>query len=429
MRRAVVVGSGAGGAAAALAVAGAFDVTVLEAGKEFRPLRITTATLDRWKTLGLRLGVGWIERFFPVMRIAATEDAILVYGKGLGGTTTLSTGNALRLDENLKAMGINLDPEFEDIGRQIPISTAHRDRWGSTTRRLYRVCEEMGLDPRTTPKLGDYSRCRRCGRCVLGCPHGVKWDSRAFLGLAEKAGVRLIKGAVVERLALENGRARGVEVRTGRRRRELVPADLVILAAGGLGTPPVLERSGIRGEPRLFVDPVLTLGAEWPAARLATEVPMPFIVDRDRFIISPYFDYLTYVSDPRWRWRSANILSLMIKLADEPAGEAGANGVRKALSAEDKKRLAEAVELTTEIMVRAGVRKERILPGLLNAGHPGGMFPLTRAQKETLHSPALPPNVYIADASLFPDSLGKPPILTIIALAKRVGRLCRERLA
>ena len=53
----------------------------------------------------------------------------------------------------------------------------------------------------------------------------------------------------------------------------------------------------------------------------------------------------------------------MIKLADEPAGEAGAHGIRKALTPLDKARLAEAVDLTTEIMVRAGVRKERICGG------------------------------------------------------------------
>jgi choline dehydrogenase-like flavoprotein len=39
--------------------------------------------------------------------------------------------------------------------------------------------------------------------------------------------------------------------------------------------------------------------------------------------------------------------------------------------------------------------------------------------------------VYVADASLFPRSLGNPPILTIIAMAKRIGRLltCEDRAA
>jgi len=429
MRRAVVVGSGAGGAAAALELQGAFDVTVLEAGGEFRRFAAGFPFLDTWKRFGPRLGIGRIPLLFPALRVSRTEDMVLVTGRGLGGTTAVSTGNALRLDDNLKAMGIDLDPEFEAAGREIPVSTAHRDRWGATTRRLYRVSEEMGLEPRPTPKLGDYSRCRHCGRCILGCPYGVKWDSRAFLRAAESKGARLVTGAKVERVVAGDGRATGVEVRRGLRRREFVPADLVVLAAGGLGTPPVLERSAIRGRPRLFVDPVLTLAAEWPGARLATEVAMPFIVDKGKYILSPYFDFLSYMFEPRWRWRSGDILSVMIKLADEPAGEAGARGIRKSLSREDKRGLAEAVELTTELMVRAGVRKDGIVRGLINAGHPGGMFPLTPAEKDSFHPPALPPNVYIADASLLPDSLGKPPILTIVALAKRVGRVCRERLA
>jgi choline dehydrogenase-like flavoprotein len=32
----------------------------------------------------------------------------------------------------------------------------------------------------------------------------------------------------------------------------------------------------------------------------------------------------------------------------------------------------------------------------------------------------------VADASLLPRSMGNPPSLTIMALAKRVARLCRE---
>ena len=46
MKRAIVVGSGAGGATAAKELQGAFDVTVLEAGGEFEPLGLS---LRNWK--------------------------------------------------------------------------------------------------------------------------------------------------------------------------------------------------------------------------------------------------------------------------------------------------------------------------------------------------------------------------------------------
>jgi choline dehydrogenase-like flavoprotein len=43
-----------------------------------------------------------------------------------------------------------------------------------------------------------------------------------------------------------------------------------------------------------------------------------------------------------------------------------------------------------------------------------------------VHDDRLPENVFVADATLFPRSLGNPPILTIIALAKRVARICAD---
>ena len=53
------------------------------------------------------------------------------------------------------------------------------------------------------------------------------------------------------------------------------------------------------------------------------------------------------------------------------------------------------------------------------------MLPLTAADAATLHPARLPANLYVADATLLPHSLGNPPILTILALAKRVARVAR----
>jgi choline dehydrogenase-like flavoprotein len=51
------------------------------------------------------------------------------------------------------------------------------------------------------------------------------------------------------------------------------------------------------------------------------------------------------------------------------------------------------------------------------------MLPLTDASAPEVHDDRLPENFFVADATLFPQSLGNPPILTIIALAKRVARI------
>jgi choline dehydrogenase-like flavoprotein len=422
MKRAIVVGTGAGGATVAKELQGRFEVTVLEAGKEFRPFsQIPLA--KSMKKAGLLFDAREIQLVFPAYKIRGAGDGmILVNGSGLGGTTTLCTGNALRMDGQLKALGLDLDAEFDEIAREIPISTAHERRWRRGTRRMFEIFQEMGLDPRPTPKMVDYDRCTGCGRCVLGCPRGAKWDSRRFLDVALANGATLVSSCRVERVVLESGRAIGVEARQGLSRR-FFPADLVVLAAGGLGTPVILGNSGIECDPTLFVDPVLCVAANVADSRQDREIPMPFVSQREGFILSPYFDYLSYFFNRAWRGPGTDILAVMIKLADSNQGSVSAREVKKGLTSQDRARLHEGIEVCTEILTRFGARREEVFLGTINAGHPGGTLPLTAAERETLHAGRLPPNVYVADATLIPKSLGNPPILTIIALAKRVSKV------
>jgi choline dehydrogenase-like flavoprotein len=422
--RAIVVGSGAGGAAAARELQGTCQVTVLEAGREFRRLGLSLRWMERLRNWGLLFNERVISLVFPAMRVRRSAGGLVhVNGAGTGGTTTLSAGNALRLDGSLRELGIDLDREFEELAREVPAGTTHRRNWSAETRRLFDLCEQAGLAPRPTPKMIDFGRCRRCGRCVLGCPYGAKWDSRRFLDDARAKGARLVTGCSVREVVIRGGRATGVRARVGARS-VFFPADLVVLSAGGLGTPAILERSGIRCEPRLFVDPVLCVAAPWTGSRQHHELPMPFVVQRPGYIISPYFDYLSFLFNRRWRRPAGRVLALMIKLADSGHGRVPARGagLDKRLTAEDRRRLAEAEELCRQILTRFGADPAEIFLGTLNAGHPGGMLPLTAADATSLHPARLPANLYVADASLLPRSLGNPPILTILALAKRVAR-------
>ena len=84
---------------------------------------------------------------------------------------------------------------------------------------------------------------------------------------------------------------------------------------------------------------------------------------------------------------------------------------------------------TYEAFEALGIPREETFFGTLDAGHPGGSFPLTQAEAQTLHHDVLPANLYLADSSLFPRSMGKPLILTIMALAKRVARLAAQEIA
>ena len=100
-----------------------------------------------------------------------------------------------------------------------------------------------------------------------------------------------------------------------------------------------------------------------------------------------------------------NLASIMIKLADEETGSVDGKRIQKEMTALDHERMNRAVEQSREILVRLGVPEEKQFSGTLNAGHPGGMLPLTAAEKDTLHHPSLPDNLYVADAT-DPDDHG-----------------------
>ena len=116
----------------------------------------------------------------------------------------------------------------------------------------------------------------------------------------------------------------------------------------------------------------------------------------------------------------------MIKMADEEIGECTDKKIEKRLTARDEKILKEAVDLCKEILHRMGVREEDIFLGTVNAGHPGGMLPLKAEDKETLHSRLLPENLYISDATILPRAMGNPPMLVIMALAKRIAKVIKR---
>jgi choline dehydrogenase-like flavoprotein len=425
MKRAIVVGSGAGGATVAKELQGCFDVTVLEAGGAFQPLGLGLRTIERMKKVGLLFDERELELIFPTLQVRKTRDMVLINGSGLGGTTTVCTGNALRMDQDLRALGINLDPEFDEVYREIPVTTAHQKRWRPHTRRLFEICRDMDLDPQPTPKMGHYEKCTGCGRCVFGCPNGVKWDSRQFLQVAFERGAQVVTQCRVERVVVKDGRATGVDVRKGWRR-QFYAADLVVLAAGGFGTPVILQNSGISCEEHLFVDPVLCVAMAYDGAAQHREIEMPFVVQRPHCILSPYFDYLSFPFNKAWRYPAKDTLGLMIKLADSPVGAISGKSLSKVLTGDDKQRLSEAVEMCREILRRFSGKQDGAFLGTINAGHPGGMLPLTVQEAESFHHQRLPGNLYVADATLFPHSLGNPPILTIIAMAKRVARVCAQ---
>jgi ferredoxin len=415
MKKVIIIGSGAGGATVAKELQGKFQVTLLESGGSFKPFGLSLPFLEHLRRANIFLTEKMIRLVFPPYRISKTKDHMtLVNAVGIGGTTTVACGNALRVDAGLKKIGVELDQEFSELYHEIPISADHKHLWRDATRRLYEICAAEGLKPFPIPKTGHYQKCRNCGHCTLGCGYGVKWDASIFVSQAVKKGAVVIDHCTAKKIYIKNNRAIGVFTNRG-----LLTADLVIVTAGGFNTPVILENSGIKTDKTLFVDPVLCVAVKYTDALQNKEISMPFAVQMDGYIISPYFDQLSFFFNKKWRIPGKDILSLMIKLADTEKG----TPKNKILTEKDRQKLEQGINQCKKIFSKLGVNPDDTFLGTLNAGHPGGMLPLTPEEAGSFHNPRLPENVYVADASLFPSSLGNPPMLTIMALAKRISSI------
>ncbi len=423
IKKVIVIGSGAGGATIANELSGRYQVTILETGGGFKPFSLPINKMAGLRKTGLLMDERMIRMLLPNMMVQKTSDMVMVRGIGLGGTTTLATGNAVRYDGALRDMGIDLDDEFKELYEELPITTDHQKHWTKTTRDMYNLFEEMGLNPVVTPKfLNDSRKCVECGHCAIGCPTGAKWDTRKLIESAVNKGAEIINNCKVTKLEIHDNKVTAVHAKVNGRR-VIYKADLIILAAGGIGSPEILERSGIKCQDTLFADPVLCVAGSLECVHQERQILMPFISQQDGYILSPYMDYLSFFFNKKWYSPMQNIVSIMIKLSDESKGSVHGSKIIKSMTGTDNENMDKAIAKSREILEKMGIPREKQFMGTLNAGHPGGMLPLTKEDKDTLHNSHLPENMYVADATILPRSMGNPPILTIMALAKKISKI------
>ena len=287
---------------------------------------------------------------------------------------------------------------------------------------MFDEAEKLGHTPKPTPKVVDLQKCTGCGYCELGCVTGAKWDSRRFYHELLGKGISLKTDSHVKKVIVENGRVAGVLVSHGSSL-ERVGADIVVLSAGGIGTTQILRASDLPVHDNLWVDVVLTVGGVLKNARMLNEPPMTWFIKKENYILSPYFDLLSYWFHKPWKDVSdENRVGMMIKLADTEQGSVAVDGsVTKSLTEVDKQGLEEAKVKAKEIMEASGVTGP-FVDGIIHGGHLGGTVPLTKTDVETMHLSGLPKDLWVADLSLMPRSQGLPTMLTTAALALKVTR-------
>jgi choline dehydrogenase-like flavoprotein len=482
----VVVGSGAGGGVAAAEFARAGKrVVVLEAGGAYfaqdytqREQSFADLYLDRGlcssKDLGVvvlagaTLGGGTSINWCTALRL---PDPIAQEWERESGIASL----AADLAPHYAALEAEL--ELTPLERHNPNNAVIADGCAA-------LGQHHGAQPRNAPAdCGD--GCGYCGfGCAYAKKRSTL---RVHLPSVLEAGGAIYANAHAERIVFDGTRATGVEVRQtmhgGATSAFTVRAPLVVAAAGALRTPGLLARSGIAHDllgRRLFVHPVASCFAEFERPIEAYRGPMQTAFSDAynyqsgnygaKVEVAPAHPGLAALAFP-WRNRdqharamnaSSKAATLIALTRDRDPGSLDLDdeaAIRYAVSPFDAEHLLRGLVGLFEIAFAAGAARvtslhsrpiaierknwsasarERLAERVRSIGvapnrqplfsaHQMGTAPLGADHRRSVVDPLGRvrgrEGLLAADASLFPQSSGVNPMLTIMALARHVAHV------
>ncbi len=424
----IVVGTGAGGSTVAreLSIKG-LDVLMLEKGG-FIP---SGSAVTGIKTADLILNQGDVK--IPEYEFLKYPGE-LMYIEGVGGTTPVSLANACYActacysnspTAQFKIHDLELFEELMEASRDLKVGPLPQTRTGPVTRKIWDAAEKLGYFVEPMPKFIDYSRCNNCGLCIEGCIRGAKWDATDFVNDAVQAGATLVREFTVNKVLHSEGKCWGVEGIDNQGNIRTYEAHRIILAAGALNTPQILKNSQLTegvGE-GLFTDLFITVGGFLKDAKLNQEIPMGIKSEFGAYFLSPHFSshLIPLITEKGFDTRNEDVVGLMVKIADEANGSLNDDGsITKPLTSWDLKLLTEGYDKAMEILTEIGVDPSSIVATPLRGAHPGGTAAMGKVVDRSLETRIK--NLFIADASVIPQAPGRPPILTITSLSKRLAK-------
>jgi choline dehydrogenase-like flavoprotein len=365
----------------------------------------------------------------------------------LGGSSYVAMGNAVTPPNGiLDEWGIDLSGELESARKDLRVNPIPESFIGPATQKINQGALSLGWEMKPTPKCVDFSKCKACGMCMFGCPYGAKWTSLEFVEDAVKNGADLLLDTEVIRVTHKNGKATGVNAIRGKEQLEL-QARNIVLSAGGIGTPVILQNSGISEAGRgLALDIFQTTYGYTDFVGMKNEIILSTYLEKHieekELFAAPYM-YLPiliamYAKDEKstrmnlfdqmklflesTRVNTKHLSGMMTKIRDERTGRVMPDGrIYKTVTKRDKAKLDEAHEINKQILIAAGAKPETIFRTAYESGHPA----CTAAMGEVIdrNQESRIKGLFVSDASAFPTPLGMPPILTIVALSKRLARL------
>jgi len=267
----VIAGAGAAGCVLANRLSADPDVSVLllEAGGR-----------DNWIWIHIPVGylfcignprTDWCYRTEPEPGLGG-RSILYARGRVLGGSTSINAmiymrGQARDYDDWAELTG-DSSWNWDSV---LPVFKRHQDHYAGGNHwhgaggewrverqrlrwdlldRFAEAAQQAGIDASADFNCGDNSG---VGSFVVNQKRGVRWSaSKAFLRPAQqRPNLTVMTGALIERVLLEGGEARGLVLRIKGEQCRVGARIETVLASGAIGSPGILERSGIGDGARL----------------------------------------------------------------------------------------------------------------------------------------------------------------------------------
>jgi len=485
---AVVVGSGAGGAIAAYELAkSGKKVIVLEAGPYMPSEKFT-------EMLAVSMGTMYADHGGQAN---TTGDISILQGACVGGSTVVNAALCFRTPDyylNLwgKEYGLRnltpavLRPYFEKVEQNLNIKSVGPVETSVGAELIGQGLRKLNL-PRGKARR-NVKDCVLTGACFAGCASDRKRSMLVtYLPWAVKLGAVIHADTRAIRVLAEGGAATGIEAEivdqaSGKVKAQLrVDAPIVVIAAGPVQTPLLLQRSRLANSSgqvgknfachptlsvtavfdkpvndfhgathSLYMDKFTLPEAGGYLLLNAVQDPVEASIQADPGTGKPYVAYMSSYK---------NTIRLISLIHDKNSGEVSwENGVKKIkydVDDEDFEAMKKGLATTCKVLFAAGARKvhipasqaleinsaeevSNVIAGLKNeraryrytSFHPQGTCRMGADPKKSVVNPFGETHdvkrLFIADASLLPTSIGYNPSETVYALAHYISDRINE---
>ncbi len=460
-----VIGSGAGGAVLAHESARkGLRTLVVERGPYLRSADMTASEAEMIPRLYKDGG----------MQMNTAVDFFILQGSCVGGSTTVSNMVLIRaadeVFERWNRLGAavsrtQLRDCYARIETVLEAGAAATSASSRSTQLFEQGARRLGFVPQPMLKAVGNARCHACGNCNIGCTFGAKRSAlTTFIPWAEAEGARVLADTTVTRLVLKRGAVQYAEAISGpRHEKSRIYARSYAVCGGAIGSSALLLASGIKRNvgTRLSFNAGAMMVADFEEALDAydSDQMTSYILGED-YLIEPTHNPImsAALTTPGWMDDHAALMSRSRHLAyagamvgSEATGRVvmsrwfGHEETRFSATSKDMAHLRDGLATIARIFFEAGARRvflptEELLTlhstadiGIIydrirtmrdvqcGSSHPQGGNPMSDDRAigvvDSDFSVHDLDNVFVCDASVFPDAIGVNPMNTIMALA------------